>query len=591
MLALIYAQNRFGLPIPYSVKIKLDGWIDFIQGEDGGSGYGGPDDWKNVLKTGNLLFEMALVGDDIESPRVQAAIHYIEEHWNDKNQDPGWLVNYQAMYTLMKGFESMGINTITVNGEEIDWFEDISFIIVESQRNDGSWPSDMWGDPTLTTAWALLTLEKVTECPTFPVYVDVKPGSWPNPINTKSKGVISIAICGTQDFDIMEIDPATIQLHVGGKMETVSPLRWSYEDVATPYTGDEGGGHDQDVDGFTDLVLKFDKQEMINSLDLSDYAGETIPLVLDGNFFIETGGAPIKGKDYVWILDVNKQWTLDPFIIDDTGNGDYTWEEARKQPWCKGKGTLKHPYIIENVIIDGAGSLYCIRIYNSDAHFIVGNCKLYGIDVIEPSGALVLLNTENGVIIDNYCSYNGDPMEPVSAGIALLDSDNNIIKENNCTGNWQSGIYIASSNYNEILDNYCGGNDYGIVIIGQSLYSIGDTSEENLVENNYCSNNDLYGILLTAEADNNYILWNEITENDVGIMFSGGSDDNEILHNTIKYNRGGIYFHWELGLDYSINNEIDFNDFLYNSWPYSGVQNTEWLKSNEFGPYNFIVWP
>ncbi len=169
VLALIYAQNRFGLYIPDFVKDNLNVWIDFIQGEDGGSGYGWPNDWENVLKTGNLLFEMALVGDDIESPRVQAAIHYIEEHWNDKNQDPGWLVNYQAMYTLMKGFESMGINTITVNDEKIDWFEDISFIIVESQRYDGSWPSDLYGGPTLTTTWGLLTLERIVEIPIVPV--------------------------------------------------------------------------------------------------------------------------------------------------------------------------------------------------------------------------------------------------------------------------------------------------------------------------------------------------------------------------------------------------------------------------------------
>ena len=169
VLALIYAQNKFGLEISEHVINRLDKWIDFIQSEDGGSGYDWPNNWENVLKTGNLLFEMALVGDTPDDQRVQAAIQYIEEHWNDKNQDPGWLVNYQAMYTLMKGFESMGINTITVDDEEIDWFEDISFIIVESQGYDGSWPGDMWGDPTLTTAWALLTLERIVEIPIIPI--------------------------------------------------------------------------------------------------------------------------------------------------------------------------------------------------------------------------------------------------------------------------------------------------------------------------------------------------------------------------------------------------------------------------------------
>jgi len=33
------------------------------------------------------------------------------------------------------------------------------------------------------------------------VYVDIKPGSWPNPIYLGSIGVFSVAICGTEDFD------------------------------------------------------------------------------------------------------------------------------------------------------------------------------------------------------------------------------------------------------------------------------------------------------------------------------------------------------------------------------------------------------
>ena len=33
-------------------------------------------------------------------------------------------------------------------------------------------------------------------------------------------------------------------------------------------------------------------------------------------------------------------WGLPATIIDDTGGGDYTWEEAILQPWCDGSGTL-----------------------------------------------------------------------------------------------------------------------------------------------------------------------------------------------------------------------------------------------------------
>ena len=59
--------------------------------------------------------------------------------------------------------------------------------------------------------------------------VDIKPQSCPNPLNVKKKGVLPIAILGTEDFDVTEIDPASVEL------EYISPLRWALEDVATPY--------------------------------------------------------------------------------------------------------------------------------------------------------------------------------------------------------------------------------------------------------------------------------------------------------------------------------------------------------------------
>jgi hypothetical protein len=60
------------------------------------------------------------------------------------------------------------------------------------------------------------------------VDVDIKPGSCPNPLNVKSKGVLPVAILGTEDFDVGMIDPTSIML------AGVSAIRSSYEDVATP---------------------------------------------------------------------------------------------------------------------------------------------------------------------------------------------------------------------------------------------------------------------------------------------------------------------------------------------------------------------
>jgi len=134
----------------------------------------------------------------------------------------------------------------------------------------------------------------------IPVYVDIKPGSWPNPICVTSKGVFAVAICGTEDFDVMTIDPATLRIYVERVTDGdgVPPLRWSYKDVATPYTGDADGGHALGGDGYLDLVLIFDTPTLVAS-SLTRFVGETVPLVITGHLHTD---APIMGKDYVCVL-------------------------------------------------------------------------------------------------------------------------------------------------------------------------------------------------------------------------------------------------------------------------------------------------
>jgi hypothetical protein len=293
-------------------------WIDWVQDDidgdpkDGGSWYSYPGDGigVNILKTGNLIFEMALVGDTPTTTRVTDATDYLAAHWSDAsgaNSPPGWNgtpAQYQTMFCAMKGLEYMGIDTF----DGIDWFKDFSDVIVAQQDKTpgptyGSWQSSSGrGEPVIITEWALLTLEKVAPPPpAITVYVDVKPGSWPNPINKRGRGVFAVAICGTEDFDVMTIDPATVELTLEGV--GVSPLRWSYEDVATPYTGEAGGGHDLDGDGYLDLVLHFDTQEVVETLELCMYEDRmTVTLTLKGNLHEEYDGTAIQGQDYILII-------------------------------------------------------------------------------------------------------------------------------------------------------------------------------------------------------------------------------------------------------------------------------------------------
>jgi hypothetical protein len=293
-LGLAYAEG-FGCTIPQALRDNLSPWLDAIQDDvngdtnDGGSHYTVGGGWVNVLKTGNLLFEFAFVGDTVGVGRVDDAVDYIERHWDDPNDDPGWQNHYQAMYCLMKGLEAQGIEEIEVGGSPRDWFDEIADQILATQNPDGSWPWDYWGGPLLATEWALLTLEKITHEFEIEVSVDIKPMSWPNPLNVNKKGVLPVAILGTEDFDVTQIDPASILL------EGVAPLRWALEDVGTP--GDPLAG----PDGITDLSLKFEAQEIVAALgDVND--GDVLALHLTGNLKEEFNGTDIVGEDVVWII-------------------------------------------------------------------------------------------------------------------------------------------------------------------------------------------------------------------------------------------------------------------------------------------------
>ena len=311
-----------GATIPQFVYDELEVWVDYIQNpvdgdsNDGGSGYADPEGWVNMLKTGNLLYQMALLTYPIDHQNVTAAIDYQERHWNDTGWDPGWKggdwapdwAHHQATFCIMKGLEAYGIDLIDLDDDsvpEFDWFDDIATRIVETQNIDGSWSADYWGDDILSTTWALLTLERVVAIPRISVSVDIKPGSWPNPINKGSKGVISVAICGTEEFDVTTIDPASVMLHNETSENGVAPLRWSYEDAATPYpdeTPDDPDGHEETADGIMDLVLKYDTQEAVAMLDLCEYDDWMyVRLFIRGNLLEEEGGTPIEGFDWVRI--------------------------------------------------------------------------------------------------------------------------------------------------------------------------------------------------------------------------------------------------------------------------------------------------
>jgi streptogramin lyase len=134
------------------------------------------------------------------------------------------------------------------------------------------------------------------------VPVDIKPASCPNPLNVDGRGVLPVAILGTGEFDVTQVDPASVTL------AGVSPLRWDWEDVATPFGPPFVGKEDaydcieEGPDGYMDLTLKFDTQEVVAALgEVSE--GNVLVLQLTGTLL---DANPFVGEDVVVVLKKGK---------------------------------------------------------------------------------------------------------------------------------------------------------------------------------------------------------------------------------------------------------------------------------------------
>jgi uncharacterized membrane protein len=130
------------------------------------------------------------------------------------------------------------------------------------------------------------------------VLVDVKPTSCPNPLNLGQPGVLPVAVLGTAGFDVSTIDPSSVEL------QGVPALRSSLQDVATPYTGALSNAYSCTTagpDGFTDLVLQFNKSAVAATLGPVTN-GQVLLLTLTGNLLPQYGGTAIKGQDIVIIV-------------------------------------------------------------------------------------------------------------------------------------------------------------------------------------------------------------------------------------------------------------------------------------------------
>jgi hypothetical protein len=131
----------------------------------------------------------------------------------------------------------------------------------------------------------------------YVVPVDIKPTSCPNPLNTKSGGVLPVAVMGTDEFNVSLIDPETV------KLMGIEPLRYSYEDVGTPYypfVGKEGAYActEEGRDGIEDMTFKFNKKLIASAIGPVS-RGEVIILPFTA---LTYDGVVVEGEDVMIIV-------------------------------------------------------------------------------------------------------------------------------------------------------------------------------------------------------------------------------------------------------------------------------------------------
>ncbi len=135
------------------------------------------------------------------------------------------------------------------------------------------------------------------------VPVDIRPAKCPNPLDVYAKGVLPVAVLGTESLPVIAIDPTTVLL-AGVKPFPIWP-QWM--DVATPYEPLVGKPVDPLAcnkyrgDGYWDLVLYFDNSAIVAALgEVVD--GQVLKPMLTGNLLPTFGGTPIIGEDVVKIV-------------------------------------------------------------------------------------------------------------------------------------------------------------------------------------------------------------------------------------------------------------------------------------------------
>ncbi|MCH8993296.1 MAG: hypothetical protein IIA44_16280, partial [Acidobacteria bacterium] len=158
-------------------------------------------------------------------------------------------------------------------------------------------------------------LEINCQVPVADAFLDIKPGSCPNSFNRGSNGVLPVALVGTPDFDVTEVDISSLLLvrtdGVGGSIaphEGPPGPHSVFEDVATPF----------DASGACTIPDSIITVEILTD----DFGGETTWELVEQGVGVIASGGPYPNATLITVdVDVCSTSCYDFTIFDTFGDG------------------------------------------------------------------------------------------------------------------------------------------------------------------------------------------------------------------------------------------------------------------------------
>ena len=150
-----------------------------------------------------------------------------------------------------------------------------------------------------SSPWAVASGTPADVKAAIPVAVDIRPGLCPNHLRLDSPLTVPIAVIGTMEFDVKNIDPSSLRLSRDGMTGQCEPASWGYADVAVPIIGSSPECNEPRGDGLDDLALEFSIPDLVAALGLEADLGESVALVLSGTIVTGQG---IEGRDFLVVV-------------------------------------------------------------------------------------------------------------------------------------------------------------------------------------------------------------------------------------------------------------------------------------------------